>query len=182
MNTSTDRFDRRLTDSEAKWFAVYTRYRREKRIQRLLEEKNIRTFLPLQRFTRRYKYKKRVVELPLISCYLFTKITRKEYVAVLDTPDVVQFVQFSNRMIAIPEQEIQWMQRIIRTGKEMEVEPIRYRHGEVVEIADGELAGIQGKLLDCKDDKNLLVELSSTRYALRMHVPQALLRRVDSEG
>lgn len=170
--------DMQAAQEELKWYAVYTKYKREKLIHRRLKEKGIETYLPLQQFTRHYKRKKRVVELPLISCYLFTKITRKEEVPVLETPDVVQFVKFNNKLAAIPEEEIRLMKRIVGEEVELEVEPAGLRRGDVVEIIGGNLTGVRGILLQKQSKKNFLVELTHTGYALCMQIDPALLRAV----
>ncbi|MEK7255619.1 MAG: transcription termination/antitermination NusG family protein, partial [Bacteroidota bacterium] len=74
-----------LDGVEPKWFAVYTRYKSEKVVQRLLQNKKIESYLPLQRVTRRYTRKIKHHDIPLISCYIFVKIVRAEYVPVLET-------------------------------------------------------------------------------------------------
>lgn len=163
---------------EPKWFAIYTRYKREKLIYKRLREKGIHTYLPLQQFQRHYTRKTRMVELPLISCYLFTKITRKEYVPVLETPDVIQFVKFANELIPIPDEEIQLMKRIVGEQVELEVQPIGLQEGDEVEIIGGNLTGIRGILIRRESKKNFLVELTRTGYALQMQIEPALLRPV----
>ena len=83
MSTTALQYENHLDTSEARWFAVYARYKREKVVAQRLQEKGIECYLPLQRLTRYYTRKVKQVELPLISGYLFTKITKKEYVPVL---------------------------------------------------------------------------------------------------
>ena len=114
-----------LDAQEARWFAVYTKYKREKAVFRRLQEKGIETYLPLQQHVRRYTRKTRVVELPLISCYLFARITSREYVPVLETEGVLDFVNFSGKIIAIPDWEIGLMRRIV--GEKLELEVARKR-------------------------------------------------------
>ena len=161
---------------QPRWFAVYTRYNREKLIFQNLSEKGIEAFLPLQRFTRRYERKVRNVAIPLISCYVFVRITKNNYIQVLDTPDVIDFVKFSNRMVAIPDKEINLLRRIVEVGEDVEIEPAHFRVGEEVEIASGKLAGIRGVLLD-NQGKNLVVELNSIGYSLRIQVNPVYLRK-----
>lgn len=167
-----------LDSTEPRWFAVYTKYKREKLVQKRLQEQGIHAYLPIQRLTRRYERKVKTVEMPLISCYVFTRITKKQYVPVLNTPDVLQFVKFSQNLIAIPEREIQLLQRIVGEGMEMEVEQKSFHPGEEVEIFSGNLAGVRGILLQKDKKKNFVVELNSIGYALRITVDPAILIRV----
>jgi len=167
-----------LHPDEFRWFAVYTRFKREKQVQIRLEEKGITTYLPLQEFTRRYTRKVRQVKIPLISCYLFVRITRREYVRVLEDADVVQFVRFGKNLIAIPEEEINVLRRVVGEQIEVEAEPIELAEGDEVEIIGGQLTGLRGKLVARKNEKNLLIELDHIGYALRLQVPPEFLRRV----
>lgn len=168
-----------LDEIVPRWFAVYTRYKREKVVLKRLQEKGIQAYLPVQRLTRRYDRKVRDVELPLISCYIFTRITRKNYVPVLDTPDVLHFVQFSNNLIAIPEREILLLQRVTGGQAELEIEQHDgCRVGDEVEIVGGRLTGVRGILLEKNGKANFLIELRNIGFSLRLQVEPSLLRRV----
>lgn len=171
-------YEDHLHPREARWFAVYTRYKREKVVAERLREKGVECYLPLQRLTRRYTRKVKQVELPLISCYTFAKITRKEYVSVLETPDVVQFVRFRRNLIAIPEAEINIMRRVVGEGIELLAEPGLFHRGDEVEIIAGQLTGLRGMLLEQRSDKNFVIELDNLGYSLHMQVDPALLRRI----
>jgi transcription antitermination factor NusG len=167
-----------LDEVEPRWFAVYTKYKREKSVQKRLHEQGIQTYLPLQRLTRRYERKIRTVELPLISCYVFARITKKSYTRVLGTADVLHFVKFSQNLIAIPEREIQLLQRVAKEGIELDIEPKGYQLGDEVEITSGNLMGVRGILVGKEKKKNFLLELNHIGYALRMEVDPTLLRKV----
>ena len=178
MNTNAPQYEDHLDANEPRWFAVYARYKREKVVARRLKEKGIECYLPLQRLTRYYTRKVKKVELPLISGYLFTRITRKEYVSVLETQDVVKFVRFSRNLISIPEREIDIIRRVVGEAVEVEVEPSSFRPGDAVEIIGGQLTGLKGTLLERRSDKNFVIELEKLGYSLLMQVDPALLRRI----
>lgn len=167
-----------LHPTEARWFAIYTRYKREKTVAKSLQRKGINCYLPIQKLTRYYARKVKHVDLPLINCYLFVKITKEEYVPVLETQDVVRFVNFSRNLVAIPEEEINIMQRIVGEIKEVSAEPGRFYPGAEVEIIGGQLTGLQGILLEQKNEKNFVVELNNLGYALLMHIDPSLLELV----
>jgi len=166
-----------LDQHEARWFAVYTKYKREKQVFKRLQERGIEAYLPLQAFTRRYTRKVKHVELPLISCYIFTKITKPEYVPVLETPDVVNFVRIAKDLIAIPEVEMELMKRVVGEGQEISVNPNSYEPGDEVEVIGGSLTGLRGKLVEKQDEKNFVIELENLGYEMRMFVNPAWLRR-----
>lgn len=181
MSANPQSYENHLHEQEARWFAVYTRYKREKQVLKRLEDKGITTYLPLQRLKRYYTRKVKQVELPLISCYLFTKITKPEYIPVLDTPDVVKFVRFSKNLISIPEREIHLIQRVVGENIEVEMEPCRsLRKGDEVEIIGGQLTGLKGTLVDVEGKKHFVIELESLGYAMRMQVDPQYLRKIGN--
>lgn len=167
-----------LHPTEARWFAIYTRYKREKTVAKALQQKGIHCYLPIQKLTRHYVRKIKHVNLPLINCYLFVKITKEDYIPVLETQDVVRFVNFSRNLVAIPEKEISILQRVVGELKDVSAEPSRFYLGAEVEIIGGQLTGLKGILLEQKNEKNFVVELNSLGYALHMHVDPGLLELV----
>lgn len=167
-----------LHQMEARWFAVCTKYKREKVVHQRLQAKGVESYLPLQRLVRRYVRKVRTVELPLISRYVFTRIVKKQYVPVLETPDVSGFVRFSSNLISIPDREIEMLRCIVGEGMDIEVEPNGLCEGDEVEVISGNLAGLRGILLGRESRHNFLVELSQIGYSLRIQVNPSLLRTV----
>lgn len=170
-----------LDEHDPKWFAIYTRYKREKMVAQRLQQKGIEVYLPLQKLTRRYVRKVKHLELPLINCYLFTRIVKKDYVPVLETQDVVKFIRFSKNLISIPDAEIQIIQRVVGESIEIEVTPSEYVPGDEVEIIAGQLTGLKGKLIKKESEKNFLIELESLGYQMRMQVDPALLHRIGHD-
>lgn len=175
MSNPYKAYENHLDEQQARWFAVYTRYKREKQVFKRLSERGIEAYLPLQKFTRRWTRKVREVELPLINCYIFVKITKEEYVSVLETQDVVQFVKFSKNLLSIPDNEIDILRRVVGEGIEIEAEPSSYHVGDEVEVIGGNLTGLKGKLVKKDNDKNFLVELNNLGFMLRMYIQPDLL-------
>lgn len=148
-------------------------------MQRMLSQKGIHSYLPLQKVTRRYTRKIKTLELPLINCYIFVKITRSEYVPVLETEHVLRFIQFSKNLIAIPEKEIEIIRKVVGEGVEIEAEPTTYKEGDDVEIVGGNLTGTRGKLISIHGKKQMVIELESLGYSLRMALDPEFLRKLD---
>ncbi len=167
-----------LHDTEARWFAVYTMAKHEKIVARRLQQKQIACYLPLQQVTRFYTRKVKRLELPLIKGYIFVHITAKEYVPVLETPDVVNFVKFNKNLIAIPEAEIDLIKRVAGDKLEAGVEPLTLCEGDEVEIIGGQLTGVRGKLVSHANKHEVLLELTSIGLALRVQVKAHLLRKL----
>jgi len=167
-----------LHNTDPRWFAVYTRYKREKVVYNDLKNQGIEVFLPLQKILRLYGRKKRWVELPLFNCYVFVKITMANYVPVLSVEGVTKFIRFSQNLISIPEKEIQMIQRIIGSEFLIDVEEGTFESGDEVEIIAGNLAGMKGELIETQGKNKVLIELFHLGYTLKIELPSSYLRRL----
>jgi transcription antitermination factor NusG len=170
-----------LDATEPRWFAIYTGFRKEKAVKELLDRKKIHSYLPLQGFRREYGRKVTHVELPLINCYLFVKITTHQYVPVLETEYVHTFVKFSRDLISIPEQEITWLKRILEDEtivSELIEDPSSFEEGDKVEVLSGRLAGLQGRLLHKHGKQSFMVEFKAVGQSLNLTIDSDLLRKI----
>ncbi len=169
-----------LHESEKKWFAVYTLYKREKRVLAALQQKGIDAYLPLLKLTRHYTRKVKKVELPLINCYLFVKIVKEEYLRVLETEEVVSFLKIGKNLISIPEQEINIMKKVVGEQMDIEVQPGLVQKGASVEVIGGQLTGLKGKLHEIKNEKNFSIELERMGYSIFMEIDPKYLKVVET--
>lgn len=178
MAAKAAQYENHLHEEEARWFAVYTQYKREKLVQKSLAKQGINAYLPLRKFTRHYTRKTKTVELPLISCYVFVKIVKSEYIKVLQTEYVLEFVKFSRNLIAIPELEMDIMRRVIGESQLLDVQKHIYNIGDKVEIIGGELTGLKGTLTEVEGQKRMIIALENLGYALHIQVAPELLHKV----
>lgn len=153
----------------ALWFAVQVRSRSEKAVLAALEKQGIHAYLPLVSVKRFHGTRKRIVDQPLIPHYVFVQITMKHYVPVLQTQHVVQFVRFGSELIPIPQGEIDILNKVCQDPS-LEVVVARYAYvvGDDVQVIDGPLKGIIGKLRAIQGRKNLIVELKNFGHALEV--------------
>lgn len=167
-----------LDEREPRWFAVYTRSKSEKFVQRMLQKKGIHAYLPLQKLMRRYTRSTRIVEKPLLNCYVFVQITKPQYVPVLETENVTGFVKFNKNMIAIPEQEIDLLRRItLEDGLDVEVMQGHFEEGDPVEISAGNLMGMKGKIVKSEGKRKFQVELTYMFHSLLITIDAAFLEK-----
>ena len=178
-NHPNNGYENHLTDAESRWFAIYTRFRSEKEVARLLKQKGIEVYVPVVRVIRQYTRKRKVLDIPLINCYAFVKIKKKEYVSVLETNHVIKFIKFSANLISIPDREISLLKRICQENPEVQVESLSFSAGQKVEIIGGSLTGIRGKLIR-QNGKNFLVELDHIGFGLQMEVEPAFLQPIGN--
>ncbi|MBL7825925.1 MAG: UpxY family transcription antiterminator [Saprospiraceae bacterium] len=167
-----------LHPSEARWFAVHTRSKSEKMVKRLLEKKQVEAYVPVQKHLRKYQRIKRWVELPLFNCYVFVRITQPQYVQVLETQHVVDFVRFGKTMIAIPESEIDTIRRItLENGLDIVATPGHFAEGDPVEISAGGLTGLKGLIVRQEGKRKFQVILNHFGMSLLISIDAAFLEK-----
>ncbi|MFK7934068.1 MAG: transcription termination/antitermination protein NusG, partial [Saprospiraceae bacterium] len=116
----------------------------------------------------------------LINCHLFVKIVQAEYIPVLETENVIKFVQIARNLISIPQREMDIMQRVVGEEYAVTMEPNGLIVGDDVEIIAGSLTGIRGKLVSTPERKVVVIELESTGFQLRMDVPMEAVQKINS--
>ena len=162
------------------WFAVYCKYRCEKKVLDQLLKKDIKAYLPLYTKIRLYGTRKRKVELPLISNYVFVKINHTSYVQVLETNHVLNFVTFSNKPIPIPTEEIDLLKRIVGVPDlDIITTNTTYEEGDLVEIISGNLTGLKGLLVEEHGVKNLKVNLNTLQQTLTIIVDRKNIIKIN---
>lgn len=151
------------------WFAVLTRNRCEKAVQRLLEMQQIRHYLPVLSLARLHGTRRRIVDRPLIPGYIFVYISLYEYVRVLQTEHVVDLVRFGTELIPIPQEEIDLLRQFcVNKDYDIIVGRPQYIAGDLVQVIAGPLKGVIGKLMNVQGRKNLLVELKNVGYSFQI--------------
>ncbi len=153
---------------ESRWFAVYTKHKCEKLATELLKRKNIDVYLPLRTVIRVYGRQKRKRFLPLIPAYIFVKIKKAEYVRVLETEKIMGIIKFCGEPMAIPEQEINILKRVVGDiSLDVELTPNAVlTPGDRVEVIGGSLTGLNGVLKEMRGNHKVVVELETLGYTL----------------
>lgn len=166
-----------LKDDIPQWFAIYVGFKKEKSTKKQLARKGIETYLPLQRVIRQYERKVKKLEIPLINCYLFVKIVKSEYVRVLETDNVSRFVKIGKDLIAIPDIEIEILQRVLGENVELEIEQNTFYEGDEVVVSEGNLMGLTGKLVSFQGKEKVMVELATIGYSMLIEMDKSLLKK-----
>lgn len=89
-----------------KWYAAYTRPRWEKKVSRVLEQKGIECWCPLKKTVKQWSDRKKTVEEPLFTSYVFVHISDQEKTPVLSTDGILNFVYYVGKPAIIRDEEI----------------------------------------------------------------------------
>src|SRR6202167_6505685 len=93
----------------ARCYALYTSSRREKRVADQIEHRGISCFLPLYRSMRRWKDRRKELELALFPGYVFVRLAPEDRLRVLQLPSAVRLVSFNGRPLPLPDAEMKFL-------------------------------------------------------------------------
>jgi hypothetical protein len=90
------------------WYALHTRPRHEKIVVQRLNERGVETFLPIVNEVHRWSDRKKTLQLPLFTCYVFAKFVpnRMERLQVLRVGGVLGLVGSHGEGSPIPDNQI----------------------------------------------------------------------------
>ncbi len=154
------------------WYAAYTCARHEKMVARQLEERGVNCFLPLYPSVRRWKDRRKEVELVLFPGYVFVLATSSDRARVLQLPGVVRFVCFQGKPAVLPQSEME----ALRNGlaHRLRAEPHPYlKVGRPVEVIAGPMVGARGVLKRKKDKYRLVLSLDLIMRSVAVEVDAA---------
>ncbi len=160
-----------LEKSNYQWYAVYARANSERKLLENLQEKNIECYLPMRKVLKYWSDRKKWVEEPLFKCYIFVKVSHKEFFTVLSTPGAVCYISFGGRAQSIPENQIANVKTFLAQSEhEITVSHERIQRGVLVEVLHGSFKGIKGEVINILGQSRLLVRIDSMNCSLYANI------------
>ena len=142
------------------WYAVQTRSRFEKVVRAELRISGIEHYLPTFEDLHQWKDRKKVVELPLFSGYIFARFegSEKYRIQVLRTNGVVRILGAGTAIEPVGVWEIDSIRRLLQSGSRCFPHPF-IREGAWVRVRRGALAGVEGRLVRVKNQTRLVLSV-----------------------
>lgn len=132
---------------EKKWYAVYTKPRWEKKVDKILAEKGMESYCPLQKIQRQWSDRKKIVEEPLFKSYVFVRIADEEQTALRMVNGVVNFVYWMGKPAIIKDREIEIIKKFLNEYENIQVEPTEIHPHSKVHINSGALMDKEATVL-----------------------------------
>ncbi|MBR8534644.1 UpxY family transcription antiterminator [Carboxylicivirga sediminis] len=162
---------------EASWYALYTKSRAEKKVFEQLTAMGIETYLPLKKTLRQWSDRKKWVEMPVISSYIFIKIPKADYQKVFDVNGIVAYVSYKGKACIIPDNDILAMKRAIENQMEFSVESGQIEKGQQITVTSGPLEGIKGEVIDIQGAKKIILRINQIGYTLVVNLDSATFKK-----
>ncbi len=151
------------------WHAVYTASRCEKKVRERFEAMGIECFLPVQIVLRQWRYRKKRVEIPVITGIIFVCIEPEEHINVLRTQGVVAFLKLRGEPQAaiIPDKQMKQFRFLIEHAEaSVELTNEHLAVGDFVTVIKGSLNGLEGELISFHGCNKIVVRLDTMGCAM----------------
>ena len=163
---------------EKKWYAVYTKPRWEKKVDKLLAEKGMESYCPLQKIQRQWSDRKKIVEEPLFKSYVFVRISENEQTALRMVNGVVNFVYWMGKPAIVKDMEIQTIRRFMNEYDNVEATQTHVEAGNKIVVQSGVLMGKSGTVKQVLH-KKVEVFIESIGFTLTAYVDKSKIRLLE---
>lgn len=154
-----------------RWFALQTRARNEKIVKERLETRGVQTFLPTVTEIHKWSDRKKKVEVPVFSCYLFARLTptRMDRLRVLSVEGIFSFVGNRGEGLPIPDEQIEAVRTLVDSKLPCSTHPF-LKIGQRVRIRSGSLNGVEGILVSRSGEDTLVVCVDAIQRSLAVRL------------
>lgn len=159
-----------MVTGQACWYALRTRPRHEKKVASELEERGIKIYLPLLTEVRRWSDRRKVIEVPVFSCYAFvySVLDLQLRLAIYGISGALGFVGPNNQGVAIPDTQIENIRTLMASNVALTPYPL-LKVGQRVRIRGGALNGVEGALVT-KGERRLVISVDSTHTSFAINL------------
>lgn len=142
-----------MTLNNEQWYALYTKPRWEKKVAKLLEEQGIENYCPINKVTRQWSDRKKIVMEPVFKGYVFVKIADANKWEVKKINGVLNFVYWLGKPATIREEEILTIKKFLNEFSDIEVTDLSLKVNSTVMVKAGVLMNYQGILVELIGNK-----------------------------
>jgi transcription antitermination factor NusG len=160
-----------------KWYILYTYPNYEKKILKVLTQKNIFCFLPTQRIIRQWSDRKKTIEVPLFPNYLFVYTTNQERVKQLDISGVARYVTHCGKPVTVSQQEIEIVEKMVAKS-DISVESDLIER-DIVKIVEGPFTGLEGIFFQRKGRTRVGVKIEAMNQFLCVEVDISYVQKIN---
>ncbi len=100
-------------ENNKKWYALYTKPRWEKKVNLVLNNKGVECWCPLRKTEKQWSDRKKIVEEPLFTSYVFVYIEESDRTKVLMTDGILNFVYYVGKPAVIRNEEIDLIKKYL---------------------------------------------------------------------
>jgi len=150
------------------WYAVYTRPRWEKKVAASLLEAGIENYCPINKVTRQWSDRKKVVLEPVFKGYVFVKVEEAKKWEVTNVSGILNYVYWLGKPAKIREEEIDMIKKFLNEFNDVQVEAKGFVVNSEVRIKQGVLMNYHGIVVEVLGNR-AVVKIDSLDLQLSAH-------------
>ena len=154
-------------DFDQQWYVLYTKSRHEKKVADRLGAAGFTVYCPLQKISKRWSDRTKIIEEPLFKGYIFIFIEDHKRDEVFSFPGTVGYLVWLRRPAVVRKEEIDTIQKWLGHYNHSDIDLSDILPGDYVRITSGPFSGEQAVLLD-KTNKKAVVKLKELGLQLSL--------------
>lgn len=155
----------------ANWYAIHTRVRRERIVAERLRNQGLTTFFPVATEIHRWSDRRKCVEVPLFSCYVFVRMARtpEDRARIFSVDGILGLVGVRGYGTPIPDEQIDAVRSLMTQKIPWSFHPF-LKVGQRVRIRGGALDGVEGIFLSRNGDNTLVISVDAVQRSLSVRI------------
>ena len=162
---------------EKAWYVVRTASRAEKVVGERLLALGIENYVPVKRELRQWKTRRKWVEDVILKGFVLVRTTTKERGKVFDAVGVVRFLYFDKKLAVVTDREIEVL-RVVCGMKSVVIGKKGFVSGDEVEIIDGPLIGMAGRLTTDESGGKICIYLPELGLFASINIEIRMVRKI----
>lgn len=151
---------------DKKWYVLQTKPRNEKLVLRQIEQKGIEIFAPFMEKIRIWSDRKKKIDVPLFSGYVFIYGSEEERLrAITNTSGAIRYIYFEKRPASVSDREIELIKQTLVEPEKISIEDKKIKKGDPIIVSFGIFKGMKGYVNEFRGNYKLTVNLEELSYS-----------------
>ncbi|MEP0262581.1 UpxY family transcription antiterminator [Dokdonia sp.] len=164
------------------WHVLYVKSRHEHKVDGLLKEAGLQSFLPLVKTVRTWSDRKKVIDVPLFPSYVFVMIENaKDFYNASSINGACTFIKCGSVYATIRESEIQKIKFLLDSDgiEDIQNSTELLEKGELVMIQYGAFTGMECEILNVNNNNKIVVRIDSINQNITATLPSHYLSKLS---
>jgi transcriptional antiterminator RfaH len=139
------------------WYVVYTKPKWEKKVAERLIEIGVRAYCPLITKVSQWSDRKKKIQVPLFTSYIFVKIEEKDRNVIFEIPGAIRYLFWLGKPAIVKEKEIQIIQDWLSEPNSFEVVVDKWQKGDKIMLESGPFVTQSAIVQEIKHNHYILI-------------------------
>ena len=173
-----------IVDADPHWFVLRVTYSRSLKVQKILEDKGIRTFIPMRSVRVEKDGKTLRKTVPAVGNLLFARSVQQtiyEHIKSEGEAPITRFLWDRNtgRPLVVPDKQMDDFIRVCQASGDdalfLTRPDAKLTEGARIRVVSGPLAGVEGRVVRIRKSRRVLVDLPGLLSVASTYIPLDLL-------